>query len=89
MGGLWEVIGLVGFASNGTGYRLARLARNGAFLDSSQLPATPGTTHAQQVVTGAVLNAGDVLTLTALQNSGGALDITSAWLIVNYRGPAT
>lgn len=72
--GMYHVEGIIGFASNATGWRLLQLEKNGAVLTGTRLAAASGTTHIQQVsfdVPGLV--AGDYLELFGTQTSGSTL----------------
>lgn len=75
--GWYWVSGVVGFASNGTGQRVADFAVNGADLIYTQvwIPAITGAPTAVSPKSELVLlNAGDYVELRGYQTSGGALN---------------
>lgn len=72
--------GGAGFGGNATGRRQARLAVNGTALNAS---ATNTTANASAIIVATrtipvFLNAGDILRVEALQDSGGALSTAAA-----------
>lgn len=77
--GLYLVTGTVAFAANATGYRGARIAKNGSTdVTRTQSPATAAATaHWLNIAALVRLAAGDYVELQALQNSGGNLALTT------------
>ena len=85
-----DVRGIITYASNTTGHRQIRLQLNGSDIDAisgSGLDGGDSTVIALSAVTTAV--AGDILTLVAYQNSGGALNVTAARFTVLRLGVAS
>lgn len=72
-GGLWLIVGQVGFAVNGTGGRGATLRKNGTDIAASLFTAS-NVSSVVPVSAVVRLVATDVITMTAFQNSGGALN---------------
>ena len=78
-GGYYRVTGYVGFASNATGVRSAKIYKNAASVIHFSQPIT-ATGNPQSAGGTATLNlaVGDYIELIALQSSGGALNATAA-----------
>lgn len=79
--GVYDIAFNGAFASNATGYRRARLTKNGAgFVGSADISIpsapTPVATSVSGTARGIPLNAGDYIELRCTQNSGGALDFS-------------
>lgn len=75
--GLWLVEGQIGYASNATGQRRARITKNGSTLLGVQsvLAVTVAASATLVSATAVVkLTAGDYVQLEAIQDSGGALN---------------
>lgn len=94
LAGYYSIQGSIEYAANGTGTRFARINLNGTGLTFMFL--TFGVSiFTQTVNVSAVVNlaVGDVITLEAYQNSGGALNILGAavpsrtWLAITFLGP--
>lgn len=90
--GWYTATGNFDFAGNATGFRFARIRLNGGAVKASLrlLTVGAGSPTDLSITTGAVsLAAGDFLTLTAEQNSGGALNVNAnAFFRMHYIGPA-
>ena len=91
--GLWELIAVVGFATNGNGERNATIRANGTPVTGANgyavteiRPIVPDATYCH-VTAVAALVAGDVLTVTGKQTSGGALNAGGEFTAI-YRGTA-
>lgn len=78
--GMYVVTGLVDFAPSGAGDRLMALTLNGATgLAEARGPAAAGGNNTSVGVTRAVrLIVGDYVNMQAMQNSGGALNISTS-----------
>lgn len=77
--GRWELSGIAGFASNGTGARYALFYQNGSAVTTTQVDeesvsAAGSTSDIAMVTCTVACNVGDVLALYGYQNSGGALN---------------
>lgn len=78
-GGIYLVIGRVSFAGNSTGYRQLRLVDTGTdihIVNVTPVSATDATLV--EISTIVSLSAGDYITMSAYQNSGGSLNIGNA-----------
>lgn len=85
--GLYSLSAGVRWAVNPTGARaLSVSGPNGSILATSQVPAnaTTGVRTVQNVSTTTRLNAGDLVYVSAGQNSGGALNIESSLAQVHF-----
>jgi hypothetical protein len=72
--GFYCVTANIAFAANATGRRTLTLAVNGADVGSVNVLAAPAGSTILSVSTNLYLAAGDLVTMTALQQSGGALN---------------
>lgn len=72
--GLYQIQGAVSYSANATGIRYANVMVNGTEQLASGIPGGTGGYPTAQVAGLKRLAAGDVVTLTALQTSGGALN---------------
>lgn len=72
--GFYCVTANIAFAANATGRRTLTIAVNGADAGSVQVGAAPAGSTILSVSTNLFLAAGDLVTMTALQQSGGALN---------------
>lgn len=90
--GWYTATGNFDFVGNATGIRVARIRRNGTTVQASlrSVSVGAGAPTDMNVTTGAILlAASDFLTLTAEQNSGGALNVNAnASFRMHYIGPA-
>lgn len=79
----------VNFAANATGYRKATVTQNGSPVLAPQVDAS--TTSVNNVNESTILTAvaGDTFQVEAYQNSGGALNIGSAYLILAVFKPVS
>jgi hypothetical protein len=82
---VWNMGMVLKWATNGTGFRMARIYLNGADYASFPIPTVAGFNTSVQIQITALLQAGDVLTFGGWQNSGGNLALTGggnvAWVI--------
>lgn len=81
LGGVYLLLGTVGFAFNATGVRQARIHLNGALHVVVSVNAVTATGFPTRVgVSGmASLTEGDFVELAAFQSSGVALDVEATW----------
>lgn len=88
--GRYNIFAQVVYAANATGSRWITILRNGssAYRNSVAVPASSSSAQFMScTVTGATLTAGDVLSISALQQSGAALNVQSTCaFIVEYVG---
>jgi hypothetical protein len=87
--GRYNVYAQVLFAAAATGYRAVTVLQNGSAMARNEYtPASSANTAFVPVtITGYVYTAGDVLSLNALQTSGGAINvIATSTFIVEYVG---
>lgn len=81
-GGTFVVFANIGFANNGTGFRIAGFRKNGSGAEPTLGTATlgspgAGTDAVLSLTVPLVLTAGDYLEVMVYQNSGGALNTTT------------
>jgi hypothetical protein len=74
--GMYLVQGAVGFAANATSRRGMTLLVNGSVVASTQVAASPANETSLNISTNVYLFSGDIVTMNARQNSGGALSTT-------------
>lgn len=90
--GWYTATGNFDMVGNATGFRWARVRKNGTTVMASSRVLTTGAGQPTDlnVTTGAIsLAANDYLTLTAQQNSGGNLDVNPGAIFrMHYIGPA-
>jgi hypothetical protein len=82
MAGRWQFSYKISWAVNATGDRLVALYKNGVIVSSGQISGPPTTTahNPENSTTRTVLcSAGDVMSVFALQSSGGSLNATSGF----------
>lgn len=84
--GLYDLSALVAWASNATGNRRAEILINGSNQIYSRDMAASGVGNAQIANLVWPLNAGDLVQLRVLQNSGANLDLNDAVLTMTYVG---
>lgn len=87
--GYYDLVGQIGYPSNGTGVRSARFYVNGAVPTLEplfQIPASASGGTDMQVSGCVYLNAGDYVELEAWQNSGSSLSLSASvsWLTVRW-----
>lgn len=90
--GWYMANGWLDYAGNATGFRFTRIRKNGAAVQGAdrRASAAAGSPTNVTITAGPILlAANDYLTLTALQDSGGGLDINAgATFRMHYIGPA-
>jgi len=94
--GVYLITGSVVFQSNATGYReLTLTANSSAIADDQRNPVSGGASDFLSLATAFRLQAGDVVRMSVLQNSGGSLTViassgaeTSPELSMTWLGPA-
>jgi len=74
VGGLYQVSGQITYAANTTGYRLARIVKNGSVITETLSAASNADKTSAVTSTLVRCNAGDTFTLQGEQGSGGSLD---------------
>ena len=74
--GMYNIQGAVGFAANATSRRGMTLLVNGGVVASTQVAASPANETSLNISTNVYLFSGDIVTMNARQNSGGALSTT-------------
>jgi hypothetical protein len=74
--GMYLIQGAVGFAANATSRRGMTLLVNGSVVASTQVAASPANETSLNISTNVYLFSGDIVTMNARQNSGGALSTT-------------
>jgi hypothetical protein len=72
--GFYAISGNIAFAANAVGRRSLSIIVNGADAGTTQVLASPAASTILSVSTNCYLAAGDTVRLTALQQSGGALN---------------
>jgi hypothetical protein len=86
--GRYSITGQISWALNGTGYRQIQITQNGTAIWGNLISGSiaASTNDSGVAVTSERLTANDVIRIQGTQNSGGALNITSARLILEYLG---
>lgn len=85
--GVYAITAWVSFNSNATGRRLVTINNNGALVAADNRSAPSSGAGNITVMTYALLAANDVISVTALQNSGAALTVDSATITISFVGP--
>ena len=77
--GVYQIVGNIQYAANGTGTRYIKIRLNGATeIARVQLVAAASDTHTLNITRQYVLAVNDYVELLALQSSGGALNVVAA-----------
>jgi hypothetical protein len=82
------ILGALRYASNGTGTRRIRVSKNGSEIETWAVSALSGETTDLTLSTVTTVAAGDTITLSAYQTSGGSLNVSSAHITVLRFAPA-
>ena len=86
--GRYSITGQISWAVNGTGYRQIQITQNGTAIWGNLIlgSSAASTNDSGVAVTSERLTANDIIRIQGTQNSGGALNITSARFILEYLG---
>lgn len=85
---IWvDVVGMAKFATDSSGKRSLTLLKNGTSFGSWKVSAIDDDNTTIIVPDGCEVEAGDTIALQVWQNSGGALNVGQARLMVERRGP--